>query len=400
MGVGFEILLISLRLHGLLDYGINMDPTSGVHPASSSLTCGMWNIICEEHCRRRVQLGFNLAPSSSADFGRIYRAYSSSSLSLSVAAWDPGMFGMVWAPSTVLLGICRIINNFRELIGYWPTRIIVVHLIKRIFMEFLMELHGLFLALELYTIVHHHSQLLTIMNHHQPSWSLTFIHIHEHSLSIDIHHHFITFRPPLRVTHPTRSTPRCFPRASRVPPPAPCGARASARLWRWDGAACWGHRPPDGSLAFTFNDLLGKNREKHKRLEETWGNHFAAFYLQIYRSVHKLYNIFDHWVELVRKIFTAIPWSLPPKGSCRFSLQFWECILHRIIDFEASTGKCVGCFVYVEIWVFRLICWQWDGGLMLIQLYFIAMIFHQKRSLNPDRRGELNWSIHAQSKVT
>lgn len=180
--------LLSKTLWIILDDGIIMDPPSGVHPASSRLTCGIWNIICEEHCRRRVQLGFNLAPSSSADFGRIYRAYSSSSLSLSVAAWDPGMFGMVWAPSPVLLGICRIINNFQEFsilakteldrISYWPTRIIVVYLIKRIFMEFLMELHGLYLVIQLYTIVHHHSQLLTIMNHHQPSLSLTFIHIH------------------------------------------------------------------------------------------------------------------------------------------------------------------------------------------------------------------------------
>ena len=100
-------------------------------------------------------------------------------------------------------------------------------------MEFLMELHGLFLVIQLYTIVHHHSQLLTIMNHHQPSLSLTFINIHEHSLFMDIH----GYSPPLHhlstpvAGHPSpRSTPRCFPRASRVPPPAPCGARASARL--------------------------------------------------------------------------------------------------------------------------------------------------------------------------
>ena len=78
-------------------------------------------------------------------------------------------------------------------------------------MEFLMELHGLFLVIQLYTVVHHHSQLLTIMNHHQPSLSLTFINIHEHSLFMDIHHHFITFRPPLRVTHPPVPLLDAFP---------------------------------------------------------------------------------------------------------------------------------------------------------------------------------------------
>lgn len=171
---------------------------------------------------------------------------------------------------------------------------------------------------------------------------------------MDIHHHFITFRPPLRrCGSPIKAVPLldAFPAhlecrlQRRAEPELPQGfdAGMAPRAGATDLLM-------DGSLAFTFNDeRLGKTVKNTSAIGGNLRKPLCSFYLQIYRSVHKLYNIFDHWVELVRKIFTAIPWSLPPKGSCRFSLQFWECILHRIIDFEAPTGKCVGCFVYVEI---------------------------------------------------
>ena len=236
---------------------------------------------------------------------------------------------------------------------------------------------------------------LTIINHHQPSLTTHYSWIFTTSAPFDP-----------RPGHPLSPAPRCFPRASPAPPPALCGGRASARLWRWDGVACWGH-PPPASVAFDFTVSVEKNTRKWRKLKEApvfLGGTVAAF---ASKYIGVLIDYMNHikslgWVGSENVYCNTMPRQ---RGSCRFSLQFWEWnILHRIIDFKAPTGKYVGYFVCVENWVFRFICWQGDGGLVLMNWYLTAMIFHQKLrtecSLNPDRWGELNGRIHTQSILT